>query len=298
MCNVFLSTATVWDVLQVDTILAANLGIHLPNTSSGIVMLTGQASPDAYRQVLATITYENTAEEPVPPGETRQRNVIFLVIDGMFPSEESLATITLRPKNDPPRVCIRNDTVVYDDLTKAAVRLFSTADRIEDTDSTELVWLTLEIISPIDSRDNLSVSLESGLSLLAQSTIAPTNSACFPFAANNTYQFLNISGAAMFASYEQVLHSATFANDCPDLDLSQRIIVATVSDGIITNTVNVSLNITDYDDPPLCYFGDWPVSGQIILYTRLVLSILFFSILIFLTFLFCTGCSKHFTVLH
>ena len=228
--------------------------------SSGIV-ISGPASPDDYRQVLATITYTNTAEEPVPPGETAQRTVSFSVFDGNFTSSLSLATITLHPKNDPPIVYMASNTVVYSDLTKAAVNLFSNADNITDTDSLVVAWLTLEIVSPTDSRDNLSVSMVPvGLVISPQSTIPPTNSACFPFAANNSYQFLNISGMDTFASYEAVLRSATFANDCPDLDLSERIVVATVSDGINTNTVNVTVNITEFDDPPLCYFGNWPVS--------------------------------------
>ena len=76
-----LSTATASDLLQVDTVLAATLNIQIVFNSSGIV-ISGPASPDDYRQVLATITYTNTAEEPVPPGETAQRTVSFSVFDG------------------------------------------------------------------------------------------------------------------------------------------------------------------------------------------------------------------------
>ena len=247
-------------MLLVDSILAASYGIHVSGTESSQLVLSGSASQDSYRQVLATVRYINTADEPTAPNATSQRTVDFLVEDESFNATAS-TVIILHPKNNPPNVTTAVERVVtFDESTRNPVHLFTSSDQIVDPDSDQVVWVTVEINPAPDSRDNLSVAEVQGLSITRLARATPTDSTCFPFANNNTAQFINVSGVAALSAYEEALHNLTFSNDCPDLELASRTVQVTLSDGISSNTIRVFVNISAFDDPPLCYFGHWPVS--------------------------------------
>lgn len=252
-------TATSGAKLWINSALISNLGVQVEGLGSDLLIVNGSAAQENYSQLLATVSYYNTDEEPVPPGETRQQNVEFNVFDDRF-NAVAMATITLYPKNDPPCVSTNNTKIVYNERARVPINLFSSTDRITDSENDTISWVTIEIYQSLDNRDNLSLSVATDINVLQQSTTIPTDSNCFPFAANNTYQFLNFSGIAMPSSYEQILHNITFNNDCPDMNSFQRTVIITASDGISSKSINISINISEYDDPPLCYFGNWPVS--------------------------------------
>ncbi|TNF66425.1 MAG: DUF4347 domain-containing protein [Gammaproteobacteria bacterium] len=68
------------------------------NSSTGVLTLTGTDTRDAYEAALASVTYENTSDNP----DTNQRQVDFYVNDGDVQSNVATVNIDITPVNDPP----------------------------------------------------------------------------------------------------------------------------------------------------------------------------------------------------
>ncbi len=68
------------------------------NSSTGILSLSGNASPAAYQTVLRSVHYNNTSEAP----NTTSRNIAYSVNDASGPGNIINKTVTITGVNDPP----------------------------------------------------------------------------------------------------------------------------------------------------------------------------------------------------
>src|SRR3546814_4736563 len=69
------------------------------NSASGVLTLTGGTSLAEYQQVLSTLTYQNTAENPT--AGVRTIEVLAEDTDGLT-STVATASVTVAAENDPP----------------------------------------------------------------------------------------------------------------------------------------------------------------------------------------------------
>jgi hypothetical protein len=91
------------------------------NASTGMITLSGDATPDAYQAALRLVTYKNTSDDP----NTGNRVVTFIVNDGVggltpipnVPSDPESRTIVVTPVNDAPVVATNTGLTVSESST-------------------------------------------------------------------------------------------------------------------------------------------------------------------------------------
>ena len=238
---------------------------YLPDT----INVTGMASQKQYKDFLSTVQYQSSADEQTPVNEISNRSILFQIWDYSVdimkakPEAEAIATVLILPVNDAPRINT-NGSVDFDEATRIPVNLFSINDAIDDSDDEDLLWVTVQLHPPLDSQDKLSIPNVDGLTISRKKILEAPHGSCRPASELYQDQFINISGLASKKLYENALHNVTFNNDCPDLRNDTRTILVHLYDGNDTGTTVVNVSILSVDDPPLCYFGYWPVSEPLL----------------------------------
>ena len=207
--------------------------VQQPNNQT--ISLSGRAKQSDYVEVLSEVLFINAEDEP----GNRSITINFSITDDPF---VAMATVTVQivPTNDPVFFNFRVKTLVYEEEFQQPLFLFSSSDFLSDSDGSILHSVTIIIDSPYDAYDSLSVdSSGSDLEVLY----------------NNSTQTLVISGVAELSTYEQVLRNVSFLNTFPGLDISQRNISVVTFDGMTSSPPHyILVDITPFDDPPICYF--------------------------------------------
>ena len=88
------------EVLRVN--LSEQLDLALYSYQAGTLMIEGLGETENFRAVLASVTYQNLADEP----NFDPRVISFVASDGLLESRTYYTTVTLTPINDPPRLLI------------------------------------------------------------------------------------------------------------------------------------------------------------------------------------------------
>jgi len=124
--------------------------------ATGILTLTGSASPEDYQQVLRTLTYDNVSEDP----DTTDREIEVIVNDGLNDSTTATTTVSVAAENDFPQLTLPDP---YDSGTAVEVDI--------DTE----VTFDVTVVDPDDLPEDLIFLLDldgSGIPLeVAQPTI-------------------------------------------------------------------------------------------------------------------------------
>ncbi len=112
-------------------------------SSPGGITVEGEAAPDSYTSVFASITYFNVAEEPVPG----VRLVTFFVSDGSN-SSTALSTIVVQSVNDPPTLIINEGqlfTATYVEESSSAAIVNPEGIVLTDNDNTLLAHVSVTV---------------------------------------------------------------------------------------------------------------------------------------------------------
>lgn len=212
----------------------------MENPSNQMIVMTGTAAQEDYANVLSEVMYENTAEEP---GDMTLR-VVFTIEDNSGFINTATTTINVISTNDraiitladPPRV------LTFDEQRRVPIQLFNGNDSITDTDGNTLQWLTITLSPSVDINDtlNASVAMDTGLEVHMSEDLMS----------------LNISGTASLSMYQTALQSVNFTNTFPGLTPGIRNIEVVAFDGETPSVVQtISVNVSDFDDPPMCFFN-------------------------------------------
>ena len=113
------------EVLSINSGLATGFGITATVAVSGdSIGLSGTATLDQYRQVLETVQYNHTSNNPtVAPART----ITFTVNDGTVDSAVATATVTLNSINSAPSFTVGPDPTVDEDAGPQTVNPWATA---------------------------------------------------------------------------------------------------------------------------------------------------------------------------
>ena len=113
------------EVLSINSGLATGFGITATVAVSGdSIGLSGAATLDQYRQVLETVQYNHTSNNPtVAPART----ITFTVNDGTVDSAVATATVTLNSINSAPSFTVGPDPTVDEDAGPQTVNPWATA---------------------------------------------------------------------------------------------------------------------------------------------------------------------------
>lgn len=212
------------------------------NYAEGTLTLSGNANPSVYQNILRTVSYVNTSEDP----SDENRVISFTVTDNGTPNATSQAvnrTIEISPENDSPVLAnLEEAPISYDILDNNPVAI-TNALTITDVDSDNMISATIAFEDGYDEDNDL-------LSLTAQ-------------IGNITAEWdeddgvLTLSGGGSKAQYQQAIRSITYQrNGDEDDEDESKLISITVSDGIDeSNTLSREIIIITNDPPVVSSFS-------------------------------------------
>lgn len=206
--------------------------------SAGVLTLTGSDSLANYQQVLRTLTYDNSSQDP-----TEGDRVIEVVVsDGGETSTVATSTIAVVAGNDAPEVDLNGADADADFETtfaegEDAVAIVDAEMTITDVDDSEIVSATVTITNLLDGAAELLAVDTAGTSITA--------------AYDDSTGVLSLTGADTVAAYQQVLRTLTYDNSSADPTSTARTVEVVVSDGDDSSVVRTAtVNITTANDAP------------------------------------------------
>lgn len=218
------------------------------NSSTGIMSLTGSATPSQYQAALRTVKYSSTSEDPTNNDTiaNRTRTVSWTVTDGNASGvgAQSSSTvssgITVIAVNDRP-VITAGATMFYTEGGPAAA--IDGTITITDLDDTQLAGATVRILSGFTTGDILGFINQNGIS--------------------GTYDgstgLLSLTGLGTLTQYRDALRSVTYRSTSMNVTgiSASRTVSWTLTDANSDNVgaqtsvaVSSTINITAVNDPP------------------------------------------------
>ena len=235
-------------VVDVDSAMLAGATVRLTNAADGdaeslaatpvagisavyeedALHLSGAASPAAYQQVLRTVAYRNTSQDP----DAADRLIEVTVSDASATSAPRTLLLRVQPVNDAPGLDLDsssagNDGTAVFYINRAPVELAPNLI-LTDPDNTTLKEVKVRI-----------TNLKNGQAeLLSADTSAAVN---IETRYDATTGLLTLSGTDSVANYQLVLRSLTYDVALPQPNREDRRIEFTVSDGAASSTPRVAL---------------------------------------------------------
>lgn len=200
--------------------------------SAGTLTLSGRDTPARYQQVLRTVAYRNTSDDP----STATRTAEFTVTDGVLSAADS-TTVTVTAVDDAPVVTTSSGTADYteDDTVGVAV---DPAVTVTDVDDTQLTGATVRVTANFAAGEDV-------LTFTAGGGIGGSYSA-----ADGT---LTLTGTATLAAYEAALRSVRYVNsDTVDPSTAVRTVSFTATDGTTESAAATrGVTVRAVDDAPV-----------------------------------------------
>ncbi len=212
------------------------------NSASGVLTLTGLATPAEYQQVIRTTTYTNLSFNPTMSPD---RVIQFVLDDGEDLSNVAEATVNYAIVPSPPEVDLDgsasvNFSYAADYLTyNGPVKIAAADATLIDTSNVYLASLTVTLVTPSDGL--LEV-------LAANTTGTPITSS---YAMNGLNAVLTLSGLGTVAQYEQVLRTVTYDNMADLPTIQSRLIKVVANDGTFNSSERLTtLNVIAVNGKP------------------------------------------------
>ena len=217
-------------------VLAANVGgtAITANYVAPTLTLTGTDTLANYQQVLRSVTYANSSQNPGATG----RAIAFVASDGTDNSNTATTTVGVTPVNDAPVLAAGGGSPTFTEGGPAV-----TVDpglTVTNVDDTNLESAAVTITNLLDAGAEVLAANVAGTAITA-SYVAPT---------------LTLTGSDTLASYEQVLRSVTYANSSQNPNPAGRTISFTANDGTDnSNTVTTTMGVAGVNDAPVLAAG-------------------------------------------
>jgi hypothetical protein len=215
--------------------LAANTGgtLIVANYVAPTLTLTGTDTLANYQQVLRSITYANSDQDP----NTTARSISFVVNDGILNSNIVGTSVAVIAVNDAP-VLTAGGTLNYTENDPASA--IDTTLTVTDVDSTNITGATVQITGNyVNGEDVLSFTPAFGIT---GSFVAGTGT-------------LTLSGTTTLANYQTALRSVQYANTSDNPSTAARTVTWQVNDGgavnNLSNTPTSTINVTAVNDAPV-----------------------------------------------
>src|SRR6476646_729705 len=227
------------DVLAATT---AGTGITASyNAASGVLTLTGNDTLAHYQQVLDSVTYVSTSDNPTNFGTQTSRTISWVINDGALNNGTTQTTsLSIVAADDAPVLSNVAASASYSE--NAAPVTLSSAATVSDVDNQTLQSATVSISSGLLTGD-----------VLAATTAGTSITASY----NAASGVLTLTGNDTLAHYQQVLDSVTYASSSDNptnfgTDTS-RTISWVINDGTLNNstTQTTTLSIVAADDAPV-----------------------------------------------
>ncbi|MBV8516272.1 MAG: tandem-95 repeat protein [Acidobacteria bacterium] len=245
--NLESATITITNLLDSgsETLAANTAGTSITAVySAPTLTLSGSDTLANYQQVLRSITYANSAQDP----NTTARSISIVVNDGDVNSNTVTKTMSVTAVNDAPVVTTSGGTTAF--VEDSAAVVVDNALTITDVDSTTLTGATVTISNLLDS----------GAETLAAPTLVGGVTAVY------VAPTLTFTGTATLAQYETMLRAVTYNDAANAPNTTARIISFQVNDGAaannLSNVATKNVSVTPTNDAPVL------VAGHTVAYTE------------------------------
>ncbi|MFP4089544.1 MAG: tandem-95 repeat protein, partial [Cyclobacteriaceae bacterium] len=202
------------------------------------LILTGNASLQAYQDVLRTVAYANSSDVP----STARRRISFQVTDtGNGTSNSSGRLLDVIPADDSLLLSSQQTEPMFFQAGGQPLLIAETLDILDPDDSTLTSALILiDSITYLSQEDSL---------LLPEIDFAEVSW-------NDAEGSLLISGEASIAAYLQVLQQLAYLNTSTEPSLGERIVSITVfRSGMASNTLDLSISLAVNEPPVISDFS-------------------------------------------
>ena len=200
------------------------------DAGTGVLTLSGGATPAQYQAALRAVSYRNSSDAP----DTSLRVATFTLNGAAGVSGSALRSIQVTPVPDPPTI-----------VTTAAARSYT------ENDGPVAVDAGVNAGDPDGTLTSARVSIPAGYAA-GQDTLAFTPIAGNPITAswNAATGQLDLTGSATPAQYQAALRNVTFENSSESPDESDRTVVFTVSDGTFSRSASRLVQVSSVPDAP------------------------------------------------
>ena len=211
-------------------IASPNGMVRVFTISATMLQLIGPAVHADFIDSLASVSYQNTVNNPRPP---LQREVEVVVYDGVFSTTAS-GVITIEAVNDPPVLQLSNQLNYSTTFSGEGipVALSTAAFTLQDPDSSTLQLASIELLNP-EQGDHLTADPLNNIGI-------ETNGVS-----------LTITGPAALEDYAVVLRSARYFNNISSPTAGIRIVAFTVNDGESSASAYAEVTIVLMNNPPI-----------------------------------------------
>ncbi len=204
---------------------------------TGQLTISGTSTLAVYEQILESVTYVNTSDDP----STSTRTITFRVRDtgNLYGTDDSML-MYVYAQNDAPVISNVNSSLFYTEGDGA--QLIDTSITVSDVDSAQITSATVTI----------SAGYASGEDSLAAPTCGANGLSC-----SFNSGVLTISGNASTAVYESVLEAVTYSNSSQDPSTATRTLSYVVRDTSLAFSVadTTSVFVSRANDAPVITEG-------------------------------------------
>ena len=209
------------------------------DSSTGVLSLSGTDTLAHYQQVLASVAYSDTSQNPDPA----TRTLDFKVNDGALDSTVAHASVSVTPVNDAPTVDLNGAAAGIDNTATfheagGAITLAPSAV-VGDVDNSNLVSAKITLTSrPDGAAESLSVDT-TGTSITAGTYDSSTG-------------VLSLSGSDTVAHYQQALQTVKYGDSASGPNSTARVVNFTVNDGTVDSAVaKTTVTVIPLDAAPV-----------------------------------------------
>ncbi|MBE9181378.1 hypothetical protein IQ268_22715 [Oculatella sp. LEGE 06141] len=197
---------------------------------TGVLTLAGNASVDEYKEVLRSVQYENTSDNP----DTRDRIIEFKVSDQTSSSAAATRTIQVGAVNTPPSLSLSTTSLNY--LEGEGSLAIDPNLNVIDPDSANLESASVQLLGFVSGEDELRITLGFGIT---GSYDAATGR-------------LQLAGKASVDNYRSVLQSLQYFNNSQNPTATARTVQITVTDEqtAVSNPATLTLQLTPVNTAP------------------------------------------------
>jgi VCBS repeat-containing protein len=230
--NLASATVTITNLLNAgaETLAATTAGTTITASyAAPTLTLVGSDSLAHYQQVLRSVTYANSSQNPT----TTARSIAFVASDGAANSNTAGKTLTVVAVNDAPVLTAGGGSPSFTE-DGAAVAV-DPALTVTDADHTNLASATVTITNLLNAGAETLAATTAGTSISA-SYAAPT---------------LTLAGSDTVAHYQQVLRSVTYANSSQNPNTTARSLSFQTNDGTTaSNVASKAVSVVAVNDAP------------------------------------------------
>ncbi len=238
------ATVTITNPLDgtAEALAATTTGTNITATYSagtGVLSLEGIDTLAHYQQVLRSVTYNNTSQNP----DTTPRNISFVVNAGATNSAVATTTLTVNAVNDPPIL----------DLEGSASGINYAASFTENGGAVAVVNSSNLSLSDVDNTtvNSATVTITNLLDGAAEALAATTTGTNITATYSSGTGVLALNGTATLGEYQQVLRTVTYNNTSQSPNTTARNISFVVNDGAATTAVaTTTLTVNAVNDAP------------------------------------------------